>query len=509
MKALRTILLAGGALLILAAAAQAADLPTKKTAPAPAPVNCLASFQTWVVASAVDCPLSLYGVTVYGQIDAGASYLEHGAAFGKRTPNPIESVISPQGNGSILQLSDNQLSPSNIGVKVSEALFGDVKFIADWRLSFNPWSLEALSGPGALIDNNGIPAQSRLSVGSGSYNGAWDNNRAFIGFTSPTVGTFKIGRMNTFDNDLFPLYDASGGSYGFSGLGYSGGWSTGLGITETNRFNLGASYVYDYHQLFHVGAGTQIGGFGLENDAAQSYNFDVGGAAGGFSGDLIYQHSTDAIHFGDWSSLPGVGTTPTTVNVSQDLKATMANQDAWAVLAKYNYQAFTIYGTYSLAKLTNPTDTVYANGFSNAEGSTYSILPNSIAPGSISTTAYTIPEILQAASISAKYSVNPQFDVMADYAFVWQENYDTAQTGANCKAYTTSPAGYNGAIPVGTQKPDCAGTTAVVSILFDYRPIKRLDTYVGVEYSTGAGGMVSGNWADNNTAVTAGVRLTF
>jgi predicted porin len=501
MKALKRILLAGGASLILAATAQAADLPVK----ARGPVNCLGSFEAWVAASAADCPLSAYGITFYGQIDMGVSYLQHGAPFGNRTPNPIESVISPQGNRSTFQLSDNQFSPSNIGVRVSEPLLGDFKFIADWRLAFNPWSLQALNGPGALIDNNGVAPQLRNSVGSGSLNGAWDNNRAFVGFASPTVGTFKIGRINNFDNDLFPQYNASGGSYGFSGLGFAGGWSTGLGITESNRFNRGASYVYDYNQLFHVGAGTQLGGYGQENVAKESYNFNIGGAARGFSGDLIYQHSTDAMHFGSWN----VGA-PASVDLSHNLKATMANQDAIALLTKYNYQAVTVYGSYSWARLTNPSNSVYASGFTNVGGSTYSVLPNSIAAGSINTTAYTVPEILQTASISAKYAVNPQFDVMVDYAHIWQNNYDTnpgsGQAGANCSAFNSVAQTYAG---VGTIKPDCSGTTDVISILFDYRPIKRLDTYIGVEYSTGTGGMVSGFWASSNVAVTSGVRLTF
>ena len=56
----------------IASLAHAADLPTTK-APAPekAKPNCWASLWDWLKASAADCPLSAYGVTLYGT-DGGA-----------------------------------------------------------------------------------------------------------------------------------------------------------------------------------------------------------------------------------------------------------------------------------------------------------------------------------------------------------------------------------------------------------------------------------------------------
>ncbi|MGO9740929.1 MAG: porin [Roseiarcus sp.] len=507
MKVLKTVLLAGAATLIMAASAAAADLPTKKGAPlAPAPVNCYADFWTWLNASPADCPLGEAGIALYGQIDVGASYETNGARLGdsNKYPDYIEDVIGAQGHGSKFQIVDNQLSPSNVGIKATEHLFGDVSLIADWRIAFNPVSLQLLDGPGSLINNNGIATQLRSPAASSAYNGAFDNNRAFVGFQSPTLGTFKFGRVPTFYNDLEGAYDATGGAYGFSALGYSGTWSSGFGITETNRMNLGASYLYDYNKLFHVGAQTALGEWSVGNDAKYQFGFDAGATYQGFSFDGIYQHATDAIHLGAYSA-PTAG-----VNLAQDLTATLANQDAFALMAKYNYQAFTIYGIYSYARLTNPTDTLYPNGFENVVGSAYTVLGTGVTGSKISTTAYTIPEDLQALQISGKYSINPQFDVMATYAYIWQNDYDTAPgaglPGQNCSAFNSKAQTYTG---VGTIKGDCSGATDVGSILLDYRPVKRVDVYGGVIYSVGSGGMVSGYWATNNTAVTAGVRLSF
>ena len=39
-------------------AAHAADLPTKKEAPPPPPVNCFASFWTYINSTAAECPLT-------------------------------------------------------------------------------------------------------------------------------------------------------------------------------------------------------------------------------------------------------------------------------------------------------------------------------------------------------------------------------------------------------------------------------------------------------------------
>ena len=81
MNILHKILLASAAGLALAGAAQAADIPTKKTPPAAEKPNCYASFWTWLDSTAADCPLSAYGVTVYGTIDVGGGYETHASRF--------------------------------------------------------------------------------------------------------------------------------------------------------------------------------------------------------------------------------------------------------------------------------------------------------------------------------------------------------------------------------------------------------------------------------------------
>src|SRR5271166_4638368 len=64
-----------------AGAAHAADLPTKKAPQAAPPANCYASLWSWLNSSAADCPISYYGVTLYGTLDAGLGYESNGAGY--------------------------------------------------------------------------------------------------------------------------------------------------------------------------------------------------------------------------------------------------------------------------------------------------------------------------------------------------------------------------------------------------------------------------------------------
>jgi len=67
------------------------DLPTKKTPPAAEKPNCYASFWTWLDSTAADCPLSAYGITVYGTIDMGGGYESHASKFNTTTTTALRN----------------------------------------------------------------------------------------------------------------------------------------------------------------------------------------------------------------------------------------------------------------------------------------------------------------------------------------------------------------------------------------------------------------------------------
>jgi len=497
MKAFNLLLGASIASLSIGAAA-AADLPTKKTAPAPAPaapIQCWGAFTDWLYASPTDCPLSAGGITLYGQIDMGVGYQTQKSTLNSGNPSGVNYINSKQSHGGGFVPAPNALSQSNVGVKASIPMVGDFKLIGDANFGFDPYTLSAANGPGSLASQNTTLQWQQQANGDSSRAGGMFNSRAYLGVSSATYGTLTAGRLYTFENSKFSDYDPMGGAYAFGEIGATGTQTSGNGVTQTARYNTAVQYVYDYNKMFHVGGQMQIGGYGNDNGMKSGYQLNVGGSYAGFSVDGIYAKSVDAVAFSNYGANP----LPAGVSASTNLKATLANVSAFSLLGKYQYQAVTAFGGYMHSTLSNPSDN-FVGGFST-EG--YTVLP-----AGVTNNAYNINKVLQTAWFGAKYGILSNLDVSAAYYHTWQNNYD-ATPAANCVANTSVIAGSPGLVGKGTKKGDCSGTIDVVGALIDYRPIKRLDTYAGVMWSKFGGGLASGLPALSDTTFTGGVRLTF
>src|ERR1700690_2070142 len=100
----KSILLAGGAGLALAATAQAADLPTSKEAPPPPPpaVTSCTSFQDFLTTA---CPLTYAGITLYGTVDMGVGYDKFGAPWNPTAHFGDNYMISKAGHANIYELA--------------------------------------------------------------------------------------------------------------------------------------------------------------------------------------------------------------------------------------------------------------------------------------------------------------------------------------------------------------------------------------------------------------------
>src|ERR1700691_1300999 len=66
--------------------------PVAKLQPAPASCAGLVAFFT------TSCPLSWYGITLYGALDTGVAWQSHGTPFNGSFPNGIEQLISKNSN---------------------------------------------------------------------------------------------------------------------------------------------------------------------------------------------------------------------------------------------------------------------------------------------------------------------------------------------------------------------------------------------------------------------------
>ena len=507
MKILGAILSGSGATVLLAASAYAADLQGNEQPPS-APTNCYASFLTWLDSTTGDCPLSQGPLSVYGRIDTGATFQSNGAKFNPYYANGIRNIISKQSHGAKLQWSPNNLSQSNLGLALKQPLSGDINLIGDVDFGFDPYSLQFANGPASLYDNNKIPAYYQSAHSDSSRAGGIDNAYAYLGLSSPTYGELTVGRQNTLSSGLSSQYDPMGGSYAFSLLGFSAVAIAGAGATETARYNTSIEYVYDFQDVLHAGAIVQLGGYKQGNGANGAYQVDVGGEYAGFSVDAVYAYAKDAVTLSAYGGDNGAFGLPAGV-ATYDLKATLADLQAGILFVKYRWQALTFYGGYGYGTLSNPSDS-YSWGLSNTLGG-YAVLP-----GGVKNDAYTINKIQQVGWLGAKYLLRPDLDFAVAYYDQWYNNYSGDVCVANTVPVSGAPAGVkpqglntaaNNA--AGKVVNNCAGTRSMVGFLVDYRPWKRVDTYAGVTWSEVTGGAAAGYIKTSDTAVTAGVRVSF
>lgn len=517
MSALKLVIMAGGVTAILAGAAQAADLPTKKEAAPPPAASCYSSFMTWLESSAADCPLSVAGITLYGTIDAGAGYETNGARFNASYPNGVSELISKFNNGDRWQWVPNGLSQSNVGVKVKEQIVPNWYFVGDVNFGFNPYSLQFANGPQSLLDENATKLGYQQANGNSSRAFGPINTRAYVGVSNTTYGTLTAGRQYSFTNDVSSAYDPFGGAYAFSLIGTSGTVLAGTGFTETARANTSIKYQVAYNGL-RAGAFWQFGGLEQGNGSNGAFQADIGADFNGFSFDAIYAYAQDALVLKSYA-----GSLPTGVpDPDNTLKAYVGNINAGVLTGKYVWNALTLYAGYEYAQLSSASN-LYGASANGKTGGWYVNFVNSGSPGIIQANQFVNPEVLQVLWIGGKYALTPDLSAAAGYYYEWQNNYTNEYTSYNVPVSKAHPKGtatgvgcgpnptpaITGASPQGSNAGACAGNTNVFSAMLDWKPYKRLDVYGGFMYSIVSGGMANGYIQNNNWAPTVGLRLSF
>jgi len=516
----------------------------------PPPVACGSIYDFFLT----NCPLSWYGVTVYGTVDVGGSYMTHGSPFDKNYPQAVSYIAANGGTAGTARLSEwiqapDGLSQSNIGIKIAEPVGGGFTFIANGELAFDPYSLLLANGPQALQNGIGVP-QNQQAIPVDSSRWGWLNTNDYIGFTQPIYGTVTFGRQNALGTDAIIAYDPTGGSYAFSLIGYSGK-TAGAGDTDDARWNTALKYRENIGD-FRLSAMLQpIGLFTGGSAGYAAFNDNNGAVSGGIGGDVkhlgpgilsldvISTFEKDASNvtnvygcaapcsatFGAAQIVNAAGY-PTTFPAAF-LKSTLSNQTAIMALAKYSFGSWgnppapvvgkaapapsgpsgiplTLYAGYEWVQFANPSDpqsNFRIDGFqflaTNAAGSLASANATTIANNAFNAGCGSgggcTKEIFQVVWAGAQYGVTKNIDVIGGYYHYIQDQFVISAT----------------ACAIAASNSRCAGWYDAYSVLIDWRFLPKWDAYIGTMYSAAFGGIANGDIARTNLATTGGVRFRF
>jgi predicted porin len=475
------ILLASTAAIALCGAAQAADLPVYTKAPpplTPAPlVSCTSAVQFFVT----DCPLTYYGITVYGTIDVGGGWESHGAPFNGNFPTGVSELINKQNRHTSMWLATpNGLSQSNIGIKGKEAITSGLDFVFDLNFGFDPYSLSSADAPASLRSNNGVPLALQNTNADSSRAGQFYNGVGYAGFSS-AYGTLTFGRQNSLNLDGVNAYDPMGGSYAFSVIGWSG-TTAGTGDTEDSRVTTAVKYRADVYNWFRVAAIVQAGGYNDGNAAQSEWGAQIGkdidlGAYGKLSLDAIYTEDKGAVKAAALSAAQNLAFPGT-------LAATISDNNSVMLLGKYTYHQLRLYAGYEYVTFANPSSPV-TTGFTGIGGIPYAF-------ANITQTTFKINEHLQVSWAGARYAITPSLDAGIAYYHYDQNSF---HVGGFCNSAAVASS--------------CSGQLNAASFDIDWQFAKKFDLYGGVMYSAVAGGLANGYQVFNNWAPTAGLRFRF
>jgi predicted porin len=455
-----------------------------KAAPA-APQAPAACTSLWDFVS-TSCPLSWYGITVYGTIDAGVTWLSHGAPLSDKSTFGQLYLISKQSNAPRFDVAPNGLGQSVIGIKGTEEIVPGWSFIFDLEAGFDPYSLRLADGPRSVAGAAGVPLTEQDSQGDSNRAGEFYNQAGWLGVSSPTYGTLTVFRQTNLTLDGILAYDPMGTSYAFSPIQFSG-TTCGVGDTEDCRFTTALKYRVSVGQ-FHAAALWQFGGYSQNNPANGAYQAGLGVdvprvADGTVSLDAIGSYVRDSVSLGvSGNTLPAV--------LPQVLTATLSDDTSVMLLGKYNKGPITGYAGYEWIKYAPPSDPQAF--FTNISGDFLCAGCADFNNTNINNTAYDAGDkILQIFWTGVKYNVITDVNVMGAYYHYFQPQY-----GAPTTCGPPIPA-------------NCAGTLDALSIAVDWQFAKKFDAYAGVMYSQVHGGLGAGYLNRNNVDPTVGLRFRF
>lgn len=423
-----------------------------------------------------DGTLTFHGITLYGTVDVGIGYESHGAPLSNSAGLGLQYLISRNSNKSQFGIAPNAMTASNVGLKGTEEIVPGLSAIFRLETSFLPTSGRLADGLGSIVQNNGVPLASQSTNSDSSKNGQAFNNALWAGLASPTWGTATFGRQNSLTLDGVLAYDPMGGSGAFSVIGFQGA-TAGTGDTEDARLDDSLKYRYS-NGPFRASAMYKFGTSGTN-----AYEAGIGYDYGSASFDALYSHVNDAVSSAPLASLATVTPAQLAGAGSGLVSGTVSDNTSFMLLAKYGVGKAHLFAGYERIQFANPGHPLAVGSQLPNSGGGYSL-------GAVNNMAFNNKKYLQVFWAGAKYALRSDVDVIAAYYHEQQNSFQG--NGCSDNSFTS-----------------CSGQLNAVSLVADYRFVKRFDAYAGFMYSKVSNGLSSGFLQTSTIDPTIGLRFAF
>ena len=467
-----------------------------------------------------DCTLTWHGITLYGAYDVGVGWVSHGLPENGYNYEGA-SLVNRNGYEHRFLVAPNNLQQTGLGIRAKEEFLPGWSVVFNASTGINPQSGLLANASATQTINNGLPRSSYSYAIDGARAGQPFNDEIYGGISSEQFGTLTFGRQRALGTDAMLLYDPAGGSYAFSYIGYNGTMAGG-GDTEDSRWDDALKYRLT-HGPVHFGAmykfadgsgGCYSGTAGWsattctpESAHNNAYGFDLGGVAGKFSADAVFQHYNQAVSVLNpllgpqslaapyQSTTNSINTNPITganlIGTTNTVYGIVTDNNGIILAAKYAWDPFKFFAGYEYIWQNNPTDPLGV-GASDQGG----YLMSGVEDNNLDS-----EKLVNIWWMGVKYTYRSK----TDFTFAW---YQQRQNDFRQPPACSATAGF---------RASCAGTLNEVSLYADHHFTKRFDGFAGFAYSYVSGGLaiaiphgpgVPYNY-NNNFAPTVGGRFTF
>ena len=321
------------------------------------------------------------------------------------------------------------------------------------------------SGLATIAQNNGLAVNAlQNSFGDSSKAGQMFNNAAYFGLSSPTYGTFTMGRQSALSSDLITNYDPLSGSNSWSVITFQGA-NGGGGDTENRIYDNSYEYRINIGPVRLAGEiqARNGGNSGTGNAFEGNIGFDYMGFSMDFVGGKIY-NATSAT-----TLAAGTGVITSVAIGTGQLSITESDNTVFQVAARYTIGPWKLLGGYEHIQYTNPDNPLAPVAF----------LQGGFIGAVVNNAAFPSDKILQTAWFGVRYAITPALDITGAYYHEWQNTF------------ATSTATLAGCAALGSSSSQCSGTLDAVSLVVDWRFAKHVDLYAGVMWSQVNGGLAN------------------